>query len=110
MEKLFRCTVCGYIHEGIAPEKCPKCDAPADKFVELSEEEQNKIYMSDRTNDIHMEIISLSMAIADLAEEGIEIDLDPACTKLFKQAINEAWIIKQRSKAELEGHMKKGKF
>ena len=27
------CTVCGYVHEGdTAPEKCPVCNAPAEKF------------------------------------------------------------------------------
>jgi len=32
MEK-FVCTVCGYVHEGSeAPEKCPICSAPTDKF------------------------------------------------------------------------------
>ncbi len=109
MEKLFKCSVCNYIHEGETLETCPKCGMSG-KFVELTEEESNKIYLSDRVNDIHMEIVSLSMAIADLAVEGIELDLDPGCNKLFEQAIDEAWIIKQRSKAELEGHMKKGKF
>ena len=38
--KRFRCTVCGYIHEGdAAPEKCPLCKAPASKFVEVKEQE-----------------------------------------------------------------------
>ena len=38
MKKKFRCTVCGYIHEGdAAPEKCPQCHAPASKFVEIVE-------------------------------------------------------------------------
>ena len=37
--KKFRCTVCGYIHEGdAAPEKCPQCRVPADKFNELVED------------------------------------------------------------------------
>ena len=37
--KNFRCTVCGYVHEGdAAPEKCPLCKAPATKFVEVTEE------------------------------------------------------------------------
>ena len=28
--KKFKCTVCGYIHEGdAAPEKCPVCMAPS---------------------------------------------------------------------------------
>ena len=30
----FVCSVCGYVHEGdAAPEKCPQCKVPADKFV-----------------------------------------------------------------------------
>jgi hypothetical protein len=38
--KKFRCTVCGYVHEGdAAPEKCPLCKAPASKFVEVVEVE-----------------------------------------------------------------------
>lgn len=35
----YVCTVCGYIHEGEeAPEKCPLCNAPAEKFNVLNEE------------------------------------------------------------------------
>ena len=34
--KKFVCTVCGYVYEGeAAPEKCPLCGAPAEKFKEL---------------------------------------------------------------------------
>ena len=30
----YVCSVCGYVHEGdAAPEKCPQCGVPADKFV-----------------------------------------------------------------------------
>ena len=37
--KKFVCTVCGYVHEGdAAPEKCPVCKVPAEKFKEMSEE------------------------------------------------------------------------
>lgn len=40
MKKKFRCTVCGYIHEGdSAPEKCPLCGVPASKFEEVVEGE-----------------------------------------------------------------------
>ena len=39
MAKKFRCTVCGYIHEGNeAPEQCPLCKVGADKFVEVVED------------------------------------------------------------------------
>ena len=37
--KKFVCTVCGYVHEGdAAPEKCPVCKVPAEKFKEMSED------------------------------------------------------------------------
>lgn len=39
MAKKFICTVCGYVHEGdSAPEKCPLCKVPAEKFKEVVEE------------------------------------------------------------------------
>lgn len=35
--KKFVCTICGYVYEGEkAPEKCPVCGAPAEKFTEQS--------------------------------------------------------------------------
>ncbi len=34
--KKFVCTVCGYVHEGdSAPDVCPQCKAPKDKFKEV---------------------------------------------------------------------------
>ncbi len=35
--KKFVCSVCGYVYEGAeAPEQCPVCKAPKDKFKEMS--------------------------------------------------------------------------
>lgn len=35
----YVCSVCGYVHEGdSAPEQCPICKAPAEKFVKQDEE------------------------------------------------------------------------
>jgi rubredoxin len=111
IDMLWKCSVCGFVHEGAdAPDVCPKCGAPKEKFVALSEEDAKKIFASDRTNDIHMEIINLAMKIKDLANEGIAINLDPPCVAAFKNAKDEAWVIKQRSKAELAGHVGKGKW
>ncbi len=40
MKKKFICTVCGYVYEGdAAPEKCPVCKAPASKFKEMTDDE-----------------------------------------------------------------------
>ena len=37
--KKFVCSICGYVHEGdAAPERCPQCGAPAEKFKEQSGE------------------------------------------------------------------------
>jgi len=37
--KKFICTICGYVHEGeTAPDVCPLCGAPAEKFREMSED------------------------------------------------------------------------
>jgi len=108
---LWKCSFCGYIHKGNdAPEQCPKCGNPKDQFSSLSEEDAKKVFNSDRTNDIHMEIINLAMKIESLAKEGIEINLDANCVSVFTKAVNEAWVLKQRSKAEIASHVSKGKW
>jgi len=108
---IWKCSVCGYMHEGPdAPDICPKCGAPKEMFSAMSAEEAKKVFDSDRTNDIHMEIVRLAMKIRKLTKEGIAINLDPPCVALFKQAHDEAWVIKQRSKAEIAGHVGKGKW
>jgi hypothetical protein len=108
---LWKCSQCGFINEGeTAPLECPKCGAPQEKFNALDDEAAKKVYDSDRTNDIHTEIINLCAAIVDLAHEGVELDLDPGCVSDFKKAIDDAWVIKQRSKAELAIHVGKGKW
>lgn len=111
MERLYKCGGCGYTTEKESlGEKCPKCGAPREKFIELSEETSDKIRKADATNDIHMDIVNLAMAIEELATEGIELDLDPGCVDAFEKAIQAAWQMKQISKAELETHMKKNKW
>lgn len=109
--KLFKCTVCGFVYEAEeAIDVCPKCGAPKDKHVQLTEEEASKVYDSDETNDLHMELVNLASAMIELSERGIEIDLDPTCVKVFEKTIAAAWEIKGMAKAELQGHMNKGKW
>ena len=111
MKKLFKCGVCGFVYEGTeAPDQCPKCGAPKEKFTELNNEDAGKIYKSDRTNDIHMEMVTLAAKMIELCKEGINLNLDPGCVDAFEKAKDELWTIKQRSKAEMETHMNKGKW
>lgn len=109
--KLWKCSVCGYVHEGEnAPEKCPKCGVGVDKFVEIMEEDAAKIYRSDKSNDLQMELIHLAMKMDKIARAGIEDNLDPTCVRVFETAKAHAWEIKQMAKAELAAHMGKGKY
>lgn len=111
MKKLWKCSVCGYKMEGLeAPENCPKCGAPRDQFKALSEEEVKKVYDSYVTNDIHMEIIGYLEKIIHLSREGAQINLDPGCLDIFKKAEAACYVIKEMSKAEIAGHISKGKW
>ncbi|MEI6603545.1 MAG: rubredoxin [Clostridia bacterium] len=111
MDLLWKCGVCGFVHEGAdAPDVCPKCGATKDKFSQLSAEDAEKIFKSDRTNDIHMELITIAGRIDALCKEGIAINLDPPCVSVFAKAKDESWVIKQRSKAEIASHISKGKW
>jgi phage FluMu protein Com len=108
---MWKCSVCGYVHSGAeAPEKCPKCGATADKFIKLTEEQEALITKSIRTNDLHMELCQLMESVVMIAEEGIEINLDPGCVVTFKKALQEAEIIKNIAKAEMATHVAKGKW
>lgn len=111
MKKLFKCSVCNYVAEGAtAPDICPKCGQPHEKFSELTEENATKVYTSEKTNDIHMQVITLMDQVIALSNEGIKLNLDPACVGAFTNAVKEAYVIKQRSKAEIESHIGKGKW
>lgn len=50
MEK-WKCTVCGYIHEGPLPEdfKCPVCKQPASVFVKIEEAPAKNPYAGTKT-------------------------------------------------------------
>ncbi len=57
----YRCSVCGYIHEGELPEgfRCPKCKQPASVFVKIEEEKETKnIYAGTKTEKNLMEAFS----------------------------------------------------
>jgi rubredoxin len=108
---MFKCTVCGYVHEGDdAPEKCPKCGAPKEKFDNLAGEAKEKIERSRMTNDLHMQLLGLLEDAVVISTDGIEDALDPACVAIFKKTKAEGEILIQSIKAELEGHVKKGKW
>ena len=48
MAKQWRCTVCGYIHDGAeAPEMCPLCKVNKDKFVEVESKDGDLEFVTE---------------------------------------------------------------
>ena len=74
-----------------------------DKATELVER-------SRFTNNLHMQLFTALEQMLDLAEDGIDDNLDPACVKIFTRAMEDAEFLQQSIKAELQGHMNKGKW
>ncbi|MBS3977468.1 MAG: rubredoxin [Syntrophomonadaceae bacterium] len=107
----WKCGVCNFIWEGDSPPvNCPKCGAPAEKFVQLSHDEKALIERSRKSNSLHIELLAVLPRLLEIAEEGIKDDLDPRCVTLFKRLQSEARFLTASAKAELEGHMKKNKW
>jgi rubredoxin len=108
---LFRCGVCGYIHDGDeAPAKCPKCGAPKEQFKRLEKEEEDKIVKSRKTNEMHVAISGLYAKVQKWARIIKEENLDPACVTIADRVLKDTHETIQAIKAELQGHMKKGKW
>ncbi len=107
----WKCGVCNLIWEGDSPpETCPKCGAPGDKYSQLNDDETKIVERSRFTNSLHIELLDILPRLLEIAEEGIEDDLDPRCVGLFKRLQDDANFLMASAKAELEGHMKKGKW
>jgi predicted nucleic acid-binding Zn-ribbon protein len=108
---LWKCEVCGLIYEGVEPpEKCPKCGAPREKFRQLTQQEEELVKRSRYSNYLHMKAYVLLKELLAVAEEGIKDNLDPGCYKIFSEEKEFALITMQKIMAELEAHMKKGKW
>ena len=58
--KKFVCSVCGYVHEGdAAPERCPVCKVPAEKFFK-------NIHKYGNTS-----AASIPIALTEMDEQGL---------------------------------------
>jgi rubredoxin len=108
---LWKCQVCGYIHEGAQPpDKCPKCGAPKEQFKQLSDQEAGLVLRSRKTNYLHMKALGLLRELLEVAEEIVKDNLDPTCVKIGNEEKEFAATAIQKIMAELEAHLKKGKW
>ncbi len=107
----WKCSVCNFIWEGDnPPDKCPKCGAPAEKYVKMTDEQIATVERSRKTNGLHIEVLSILPRLIEIAEAGIEDNLDPRCLTVFQRLHAEATFLTASIKAELEGHVGKGKW
>lgn len=73
--KIWRCTVCGWLHEGDSPpEHCPRCGVPAEKFVLVDPSEYAGLMKEDAAPAAAVEVKELT------AEDKKRID--PALFKI----------------------------
>ena len=107
----WRCSVCRYVHDGDNPPAvCPKCGAAAEKFSEVPAEESALIERVRKSNHCHVQLLALFEEIKKVAAMGLADELDPPCVSLFQKTQQTAVELQQAIKAELSGHMGKGKW
>ena len=71
--KKFVCTVCGYVHEGdSAPELCPICKAPADKFKEQSGE---KSWAAEH-------VVGVAKGVDEEIIKGLRMNFEGECSEV----------------------------
>ena len=72
--KKFVCSVCGYVHEGdSAPEQCPQCKVPAEKFNEVKETE--RVWAAEH-------IVGVAKGAPEEIMEGLRANFMGECTEV----------------------------
>jgi rubredoxin len=108
--KKWKCA-CGYIHDGDdAPERCPKCGAPAERFTLLDDATAERVERSRHSNALLCRMVDLARQIERACKDGIEDSLDPGCAKVFETALAHSYEIMKLSMTEVQGHVAKGKW
>ncbi len=70
----YICTVCGYVHEGNeAPEKCPQCGAPKEKFK--AQEEGARVWADEH-------VIGVAQGCDPEIMEGLKQNFTGECTEV----------------------------
>ena len=72
--KKFVCSVCGYVHEGdSAPESCPQCKVPAEKFNEVKEAE--RVWAAEH-------VVGVAKGAPEEILEGLRANFMGECTEV----------------------------
>lgn len=72
--KKYVCPVCGYVHEGdSAPEKCPQCGVPGEKF---------KVQESDALAWAAEHVVGIAKDVDPRIKEGLLANFNGECTEV----------------------------
>ena len=106
-----KCSVWSYLSDTKdVQNKYPCCGATKDKFIRLIDDQGKLVYRSRCTNQLHMGLAAVLDQMHSIAEAGIQDNLDPGCSVIFTRARDEAKLLSQFIKAEIEVHIGKGKW
>ena len=81
----YVCSVCGYVHEGdSAPERCPQCRVPAEKFNEVKEE--NRYWAAEH-------VLGVAKGAPEEIIEGLRYNFEGEClqTTKYEDSNGETW-------------------
>ena len=71
--KKFICSICGYAHEGdVAPEFCPQCKAPSNKF---SEQKEGLSWVAEH-------VVGVAKGVDPEIIEGLRMNFTGECTEV----------------------------
>jgi rubredoxin len=108
---MWRCRDCGLIWDGESiPSECPKCSAKGEQFVQLDPRAAHQIEQARFTNGLLMQLYLLLEQVLDVAEDGIDEDLDRGCVTIFEEALLIAEPLQQAIKAEMAAHVSQHKW
>lgn len=74
--KQFKCTVCGYVHIGdSAPETCPQCKQPREKFIEMTESATGLVWADEHR-------LGVAKGVDSEILEGLKAHFMGECTEV----------------------------
>ena len=73
----YRCKVCGYVHEGDeAPDQCPVCKAPSEKFEKLEDVDSDALKLADEHK------VGVAQGLDERIVEGLRSNFNGECSEV----------------------------
>lgn len=108
---MWRCGGCNLVWDDEAPPAvCPQCEARQKRFVLLDPAAASRIEEARFGNSLLMQLHLLLEQVQDVAEDGLDEELDPGCARVFGEAALAAERLQPMIKAEIQAHVGQGRW